>query len=801
MIVIMKRRSPERGFSVLSIFIYEFSYLSTLSPTYCIAWTEKFMIAMKKSILSFFLFSSTLILAQPGTVSEHLKVDQFGYPPDVQKICVINNPQSGFDFNAGDFYTPGATLQVRNASTNALVFSGPATAWHSGAVYAQSGDKIWWFDFSSVTTVGSYYVYDPTNNKHSFYFDIKPDVYVDVMKQAMRMFFYQRSGFSKTATYAGDWSDGASFLGTQQDLDCRLVTNPIASTSKNLRGGWFDAGDYNKYVNFAYEPIHDLLFAYIERPDAWADNYNIPESGNGIPDILDEVKWELDWLRRMQESNGSVLMKVSVTDYESTSPPSADVGFRRYGPAQASSTRMAASMYAMGSLAFQQSGIPALQSYSDTLKTAAINAWNWLVANPGFSNYDNAGFLSANPEISSYQQTSSQVGAAVLLFAITGQATYRSYVDNNYTQIQPIQWTYWYPWESIIQDLLLYYSSLPGATTAVKNAIRNSFNSAMTNNSHLLPAYTNTSCAYRGFLEDGDNVWGSNRPRGHNGTTFYDWIQYDLGTDTMPKRNAAAGYVNFLHGVNPISRVMLTNMYDFGAEKSANEMYHSWFGDGTVYDDALTSQYGPAPGYQPGGFNPTYQPDPSYQGSIVPPQNQPSLKSYKDWNTSWPEDSWEITEPSISNQGSYIKLLSKFLPNLDPCNELVTNDGDQGPGTLRNALGCATSGDTIRLQIPVIDSIKLTSGPLVISKQITFIDLQPGLVKIYCGYPGIGFTIAPNINITLNNISFRGIGTNIIKNEGTLKLQNVTLHKAGLSGPPLLNLHQATVIGAVNIVN
>jgi hypothetical protein len=94
------------------------------------------------------------------------------------------------------------------------------------------------------------------------------------------------------AQYGGDWTDGASHLGTQQDLDCRLVTNAIPSTSKNLKGGWFDAGDYNKYVNFAYEPIHDLLLAYVERPYVFGDDYNIPESGNGVPDILDEVKWD-----------------------------------------------------------------------------------------------------------------------------------------------------------------------------------------------------------------------------------------------------------------------------------------------------------------------------------------------------------------------------------------------------------------------------------------------------------------------------------------------------------------------------
>src|SRR5688572_10242168 len=220
----------------------------------------------------------------------------------------------------------------------------------------------------------------------------------------------------------------------------------------------------------------------------------------------------------------------------------------------------------------------------------------------------------------------------------------------------------------------------------------------MAGETHLLPGYLNKSCGYRAFLNNGDNVWGSNRPRGHNGSTFYNIITYDLQADTVPYRNAALGYINFLHGLNPVSTVMLTNMYDAGAEKSANEMYHSWFADGTVYDNAITSLHGPPPGYQPGGFNPYFTPDPAYGGTIIPPQFQPSLKSYKDWNTSWPENSWEITETSISNQGSYVKLLSKFVP--PPCVRTVTSSIDQGQSTLRQAISCAGIGDTIKLDLP-----------------------------------------------------------------------------------------------------
>lgn len=752
---------------------------------------------MRITTIPGFLLLWHTFMAQPGTITQHLKIDQFGYPTEAEKIGVINNPVNGFDFGQGDFYTPGATLTLYNASNNTEVFSGPTTSWHGGATYDQSGDLLWWFDFSSVTTPGSYYIYDPTNNKRSFTFEIRDEVYTNVLEQSVRMLYYQRSGFAKIAQYAYDWSDGASHLGAQQDLDCRLVTNPQVSNSKQLQGGWFDAGDYNKYVNFAYEPIHDLCLAYIERPEIWTDDYNIPESGNGIPDLLDEIKWELDWLLRMQLANGSVLMKVSVTDWSAASPPSADTGFRRYGPAQASATRCAASMFAVSALAYQLCGIPSMQLYADTLEQAAIDAWNWLIANPAYSYYDNAGFVSANPEISEYQQLSAQTGAAGLLFALTGQAAYKTYFDDHYDEMHPMQWGFWYPWESIIQDIMLFYSILPNGTTAVKNAIRTSFTGSLNGQDHLIPAVTDASCGYRGYLNNGDNVWGSNRPRGHNGTTFYNAIEYNINVDQQLCEKGALGYVNFLHGVNPISMVMLTNMYDYGAEKPANEMYHSWFAHGTNFDNAVNSLYGPAPGYQTGGFNPYYQPDPSYNGDIIPPEQQPSLKSYKDWNTGWPENSWEVTETSISNQGSYIKLLSKFVPS--PCVRTITNAYDAGYGTFRQAIACANAGDTIQLDLPVDDTLSITAGQLVINKNLIVINLNAGQVPVFCDLSGTGISIASGATVHLHNLKIGGTGSGLITNHGNLHLHDVRLDVSGISGPSLVNHHEAKVYGVVEL--
>ena len=56
-----------------------------------------------------------------------------------------------------------------------------------------------------------------------------------------------------------------------------------------MSGGWYDAGDYNKYTNWTASYVLEFMKAYLENPEAWGDDYNIPESGNGVPDILDEA--------------------------------------------------------------------------------------------------------------------------------------------------------------------------------------------------------------------------------------------------------------------------------------------------------------------------------------------------------------------------------------------------------------------------------------------------------------------------------------------------------------------------------
>lgn len=612
-------------------------------------------------------------------------VDQFGYLPALTKIAVIRDPQSDsvgtlsdgtpiVSFDASDSFTPGTVYDVVNAATNAVVFTGAPVAWNAGTTDKSSGDKAWHFDFSSVTAPGEYFIRDTQRNVKSYTFKIAADVYLPVLKAAVRYFYYQRAGQEKLATHAGvGWADGASHLGPGQDKNARLYSaKSDASTERDVSGGWYDAGDMNKYTSWAAGYVTALLLAYAEKPAVWGDDYNIPESGNGIPDIVDEAKWGLDWLSRMQEPNGSVL---SIVGLSGASPPSAATGPSYYGPANTSTTLSTAGAFALGAKIL--AGFPALASYAAGLRIRAENAWAWADANPNviFQNNDSSngseGLGAGQQETDDRGRLISKLVSAIYLFDLTGNTTYRDFVDANYGEANLIRYgNYVSAYESGIQDSLLYYASLPGATSSVASSIKTNYINGATSE-YVWGKITTKADPYLAFIYD--YIWGSNSVKSNFGLLFTALNTHSLATShtAMDNLNAASHYVHYLHGTNPLGLCYLTNMSSLGAEKSANQIFHTWFFDGSAkWDSAATSTYGPPPGFLPGGPNQGQWDWDSRCPSISslcgtkrpsPPYAQPGQKSYKDFNDGWPLNSWPLTEVSNGYQVAYIRLLSKFV--------------------------------------------------------------------------------------------------------------------------------------------
>jgi endoglucanase len=606
-------------------------------------------------------------------VNKYIVVDQFGYRPDMKKVAVLVDPIEGW--NAGDSFAPGENYEVRRMADARVVYAGKTTPWKNGEEQKNAGDRGFWFDFSPLKEPGSYFVYDTKNGVRSYQFEIKNDVYRDVLKAATRMYYFNRCNFAKVAPFAcvGQkcWLQGLDYMGPGQDGEARSIKEQDkAKTARDLSGGWWDAGDTDKYVTFALDAVHQLLTAYEEHPSPFTDDYNIPESGNGIPDLIDELKYEFDWLKRTQPADlkGAVIIKMGNKDYGDPVPDQSKLGRFYYPGGCSSATISAASMFAHGSLVFRR--FDKLKDYSTDLKERAIKAWDHYHSNPRQAECDDGTIKSGDADRDLKTQDQFEVVAAVYLYALTGDAKYHDVIKKGYANTRAFADERWSVYDQAQGDALLYYVVQKNADPAVKDAIVKQ----KTGQVKTLDFYGMRPelDLYRAYMREESYHWGSNNQRSSYGNTNWDLIQYRLvpAAEGASYRDRAAGMLNSFHGVNPMQLVYLTSMSAYGAESSANEIYHAWFRDGDPkWDSAKDSQFGPAPGFIPGGPNHEYcdHDDPKeHKCATSRLRQQPRQKSYLDFNTAWDpkqehDKSWAITEPGIYYQASYVRLVSKFV--------------------------------------------------------------------------------------------------------------------------------------------
>jgi endoglucanase len=629
---------------------------------------------MKRSLcLSLFCLSACAQTAAEALPPPPIIVDQFGYLPALDKIAVIKDPKIGFD--AGRSFTPSQNYGVVNLGTGKAVFTGAPVAWRGGDTDAASGDRIWHFDFSKVKTPGTYVVRDMALGVDSYAFEISPTVYTPVLKTAFKTLYLQRAGFEKRAPFVSTaFADKASHLGKGQDTEARLFSdmdNP--ETARDLRGGWYDAGDYNKYTSWTANYVTWLLAAYLENPSVWTDDFGIPESGNGTPDILDEVKWGLDWLERMQNDDGAML---SVMSLDSASPPSAAKGPSRYGPPNSSATLTSAGAFAMAAKVYSDVG--GFNEASVRYAKRADKAWRWVEANPRVKFYNNdarsdsEGLAAGQQEVEADRMGKKMLISAIHMSALTGDSYYNEIVEKLYRQLNPMDPGVPNGFEGNMAYDMLYHARQLQTPKRFAARIKRDYTAKVLNGYNAWPAVVNVEDPYRAF-SDG-YWWGSNSNKMRRAQVFTQAIVADVGE--APKQaylNAGAGYLHYIHGVNPLNKAYLSDMGGQGAENSVTEFYHNWFADGTDWDRVGTSKYGPAPGFLVGGPNDSYERDAccadvcgGFGAKMCeipvksPPTGQPPAKSYADFNEGWPINSWSVTENSNGYQINYLRVLSKY---------------------------------------------------------------------------------------------------------------------------------------------
>ena len=294
-----------------------------------------------------------------------IRVNQVGYPAKAVKTAVFAGISADED-----------SFRIVNAENDETVFEGTLGPVVDN-VWAGETDRI--ADFSALASPGSYAV-EAADGIRSPVFVVADNVYADLFRAVIRMLTLQRCGTSLDHEISGDFSHP----------ECHTAEAVIYGTDQKLdvSGGWHDAGDYGRYTVSGAKAVADLLQAY-ERLGIKLDDAGIPESGDGTDDLLQEAKYELDWLLKMQRQDGGVYHKVTCRKFPAFIPPEKETAELVVCPVTNTATGDFAAVMAMAGRVFSGSGDEKLSSAADGYLAAAERAWVYLESHkgdPGFKN-------------------------------------------------------------------------------------------------------------------------------------------------------------------------------------------------------------------------------------------------------------------------------------------------------------------------------------------------------------------------------------------------------------------------------
>lgn len=356
---------------------------------------------------------------------------------------------------------PCSTFEVKRSSDGQVVYEGTAT----GPIYnSDTEENIWILDFSAVTAPGEYFLEVPGVGR-SPDFPIREDVYDSAFYTVMRGFYLWRCGTAVEGEHQGDiFRHDACHL---QDGDIYYITGE--HQIRDGVGGWHDAGDYGKYVTNAGITL-GLLFKAWEhfqsrlRPFA----LDIPETAPGLPQYLQELKWEVDWLLKMEYPDGSgrVAHKLTRRNFSPFIMPEEDRETRYFVPWGSTATADFAAMMAAASRVFR----PYVPAYAQQCLEAAQRAYNYLLENSKYVPANQEGFSTGAYESSDEDD---RLWAAAEIWEATGDpqalADFEARARAERTKIDTD-----FDWGNVKNLGMLTYleSSRPGRDTELVEQIR-----------------------------------------------------------------------------------------------------------------------------------------------------------------------------------------------------------------------------------------------------------------------------------------------------------------------------------------
>lgn len=523
-----------------------------------------------KSTFFLFLISVFSISSFAQTKNQKPKLNQVGFYPQSSKIAIVP------DIDASVFY-------LRNTDNGSVVYEGNLT---SGGFYSQSNESVKVADFTNFIFSGNY-VLGVEGGEESFEFTIGNNVFSELSDGILKAFYFNRASTALEEEFAGPW---ARALGHPDTVV--VVHNSAASENRPANStfsspkGWYDAGDFGKYVVPISSSISQLLFSYEEFPEFFAaQDLNIPESDNAIPDILDESLWALRWLLTMQDpDDGGVYHKLTTSSFVGTVMPSGNNNTRYVVQKGTGATYDFAAVMAQAARVYESF----LPDFADSALVASKAAWAWGLANPNVAY--NQGSLSA-PTISTGAYgdngnfSDEKFWASSELYITTKDDSY--YMDNGWNSAGAVGW-------NSVRGLGLFSmvanrENLTAVglsdTTSMKQRVKN-----------IADSYVNpsSSAPYRSPFgtNSGHFFWGSNGFAGNIGLATM--LAYRTTGDEKYYK-ASIDVLDYLMGRNALDQSYVTGFGD----RPPLAIHHR--------QSQADQVAAPVPGWVAGGANPSNQ--------------------------------------------------------------------------------------------------------------------------------------------------------------------------------------------------
>ncbi|MBA2321347.1 MAG: glycoside hydrolase family 9 protein [Deltaproteobacteria bacterium] len=493
--------------------------------------------------------------AQPVGEGE-ARVNAVGWPPDGPKralVVIRFDDVVPADFEAPFTVRNGSGEQVLRGRTDLL---GPSVA---------SGDTTALADLSKVARPGHYRLRIESLGIDAP-FTVRERPYRGLAEDALQFFTLWRANLDTRERDCWYSPHGCAFTHGPAVPSDAWAERPGGPW--DVSGGWLDAGDFGKYVSSGAVTAVTLLALAERYPERFADGaLRIPEHANGVPDLLDEATFEVDWLLRMQEPSGAVHHKVHGTNWPSGPiDPSTITEVRRLQPVSTEATLAMAAVAARASRLWR----PYDAARADRYLEAARRAFAWAEANPRTfylrSTPDDVGggdypIDDPPPRDPSTWGTDERYWAAAELYVTTGEAFFRDLI-----LASPVRYGTTTPqWGDL--DLFgtwaLATSGLPEAADA-RSAI------LAAADARIAAAAGNPWLLSR--PDDAPLRWGSNGDIANEALVVMAAHALDPREDRLP---AVASALDHLLGLNPLDRSYVTG-YGHPDRRATNPTSH-WF--------------------------------------------------------------------------------------------------------------------------------------------------------------------------------------------------------------------------------